>query len=459
MGVLKALVGDRFLPQLKIAVVPNGHGQTVDTDLIRTLQGPGSPFHAVHAGGAEIVGLPLRAENIREFLLGYIQLPYLLLKIQNQITHGNVGPPREYITKLFERTSTTSLERSPRSRRGAARASNHPHDTNLAEAAERSQQLELALAESEAEIKLLRDQFQQIRSEYASLRSELQLNDNMEQGNIVQCLKDLNRCIGNLGRSIAEHIVDHYIPSYADDDTTLKASDLSRVKAQFHHQEGRPSLVVSSSGDGMPAEDFFDHGIRSIVCKRLYENIFLPFHPILLGDPRNDFMNELYQEVRYQDNQTAASKWRANSFLAVSKNNDSEVRTQHIRTHVENIKTQDFAGLFAGFFDEDTNVSLEGSHDEELERLVSLAWDWNHILKGSVVMLGDFQPTVYDNGVPFDPSCMADFEPKKGSKKVPQTALCTIGLGLKVSRSKVKGSAVDDTIICKASVVTEHIYE
>ncbi|KAG8740462.1 hypothetical protein FRC10_004289 [Ceratobasidium sp. 414] len=454
MGALGALIGDRYLSQLKIAVVPNDGGAAVDEHLIRSLRGPTSPFHAARAAGAEILGLPLQPENVRDFFLGYTQMPSLFLRIQSQITRGDGWLfIKAYIEKTLRPTPTRSPSgQLPRSHRGADRVSR-------ADAMERSQHFELVLAGSEAETKSLRDQFEQTRSEYASFRSELQLNDSMEQGRIIQSLEDLNCGIGSFGRSVAVHIVDNYVSQYTDGDTALKASNLPGVKAQFCHQEGKPSLVSSSTGNGMPTEDFFDLGVRFILCKRLYEHIFLPFHPALAGDSRNEFMNGLYQQVRHQDHQTIASKWRANSFLALSDGNNTEIRAQYIRKCIESIKTQDLDVLFANFFGENKGVSLTELHQGELEKLVSLAWDWNHVLKGSVVVLGDFQPTAYESGVPFDPSHMAEFEPDKRSKKVPSTALCTIGLGLMASRSKDKGNVLDDVVVCKASVVTEYIYE
>ncbi|KAG8707505.1 hypothetical protein FRC09_001782 [Ceratobasidium sp. 395] len=403
--------------------------------------------------------MPLRAESIQDVVAGYTLLPRQSPRIQLQMLDNEIRNLDSYIRSMLNPASVrTSSGRLSHSHRNTNRSSDRSIENDLTEAKEKSQYLELALNELEAEAKHLRDQLEQTRSEYASLRSELQLNDNMEQSRIVQSLKDLNRCIEDLGRSIAEHIVDSYIPGYANDETTLKAVNLSQIKAQFYHHEGRHSLVVSSNGDGMPTEDFFDLAVRSILCKFLYENIFLPFHPTLLGDPRNEFMNELYREVRSQNHQTTASKWRASSFLAFSKDS-ATVRDQHVRGYVENIKTQDLATLFVGFFGEKVNILLTDSHDREIERLVGLAWDWNYTLKGSVIMLGDYQPTIYDSGVPFDPTCMANFEPKKGLKEAPDTALCTIGLGLTTSCSRTGGNVLGSAVVCKAPVVTEHIYD
>ncbi|KAG9103547.1 hypothetical protein FRC06_010032 [Ceratobasidium sp. 370] len=447
MSALRDLIGDRYLSHLKIAVVPNNSGTNVNADSTHALQNHTSPFHEVLSKGAQLVDLSLDSGSIQGFLLGYTTLHFRLLRVQWRMKTGEIRHLGSYIGGILGLVSTEA--RSPHSHRSADRASSRSLGNDLTEATERCRHLELALAESEVETKLLRDQLEQTRSEYASLRSELQLSDNMEQSKIVQSLKNLNRGIENLGRSIAEHIVDNHVSPYTNDETTLKASNLPQIKVQFYHQEGSPSLVESSSGAGMPTEDFFDLGVRSILCRRLHENIFLPFHPTLAGDPRNEFM----------DHQSIASKWRANSFLALSNNDDPEIRAKHVHGCVEKIMTRDLNVLFANFFGERTSASLAELHKIELEKLVSLAWEWNHILKGSVIVLGDFQPTVYESGVPFDPSRMVDFEPDRKSKKVPSTALCTIGFGLMVSRSKDKGNVLDDVDVCKASVVTEHVYE
>ncbi|KAG8792438.1 hypothetical protein FRC12_006085 [Ceratobasidium sp. 428] len=461
IGALKRLLGNRWLPRLKIAVIPTESETNFDPNLLNSLKDTSSPFHTVHTEGAEILALPLRTENIQAIIAGYTLLPRQPPRIQLQLLDNEIRNLESYIGNMLSPIPVkTSSGRSSHPHRNTNRGSGRSVENNLTEAKEKSQYLELALNELEAEAKHLRDQLEQTRSEYASLRSELQLNDNTEQSSIVQSLKDLNRSIENLGRSIAEHMFDSYIQaSDIDDDTTLAASNLPQIKAQFCHQEGVTSLVVSSTGSGMPIEDFFDLGVRSILCRRLYKNIFLPFHPTLVDDPRNEFTHGLYNEVRKQENQTIAAKWRANSFLALSKGDDAEIRAQYVRKYIQEITTQDLDVLFTGYFGENIKVSLSDSHSKALEQLFSLAWGWNHTLKGGVVMLGDFMPVVYESGAPFDPTYMQDFEPKKKLKKQPTTALCTVGLGLMLSRSRAKGESPDSTLVCKTSVVTELIYE
>ena len=73
-------------------------------------------------------------------------------------------------------------------------------------------------------------------------------------------------------------------------------------------------------------------------------------------------------------------------------------------------------------------------------------------------MLGDYQPIAYATGLPFDPLLMAEFEPSKPEKGLPDIAVCTIGLGLTVLRAKVNGNTRDADVICKVTVVSERLY-
>lgn len=114
--------------------------------------------------------------------------------------------------------------------------------------------------------------------------------------------------------------------------------------------------------------------------------------------------------------------------------------------------------LFKSFFGEQTEVKLTEQEYNRLQHIILSAWDWNQILKGSVIVLGDFQPMAYPNDSHFEPRCMEEFEPNRGQKISPGIAICTIALGLVVSRSKVKGDVPGEEVICKAFVVTEQRY-
>lgn len=144
--------------------------------------------------------------------------------------------------------------------------------------------------------------------------------------------------------------------------------------------------------------------------------------------------------------------------MALSQKNGVDLRAELINKYVEYVLKVDIDGLFGAFFGEQAGIALTSLERERLHDIISSAWDWNQILKGSVVVLGDLQPVAYNNGLPFDSLRMSEFEPRKGEKGDPDVAMCTIGLGLVVSRSKVKGSAPDVAVVSKASVVTERRY-
>lgn len=158
------------------------------------------------------------------------------------------------------------------------------------------------------------------------------------------------------------------------------------------------------------------------------------------------------------DHHTVAAKWRASAFLALSQPGESSMRTKFIGNFVEQIVTTNINALLKAYFGEQADIKLAEEENKLLDHIVSSAWDWNQVLRGSVIVLGDFQPRAYANGVPFDSHLMAEFEPGRDKKVVPDIAICTIGLGLVVSRPKVKGGILEEETVYQALVVTERRY-
>lgn len=303
LGALKALLGDYWLPCVKIAVVPSPAEREASSDVVNSLQEPTSPFYDLHVGGAEIRSLTLQTQAIRQVLLDYNTQPPQAPSFYARFRNGRPRGLEAYVEEqlgLPKVDMSSSQPHHARSRGRGGRGQNNSTRSAPEESARGIQQLELALVEVENEKSSIRDQLQQTHFEYASLRSELQLHDNMEQHMIVQSLKDLNRQIGSLGRSVAASLVDSYAETRSSNITTLQTANFSDLKAQFGHTDGISSLVLSSTGEGVPIEDFLDFALRSIFCQRLYENIFLPFHPELANSPNDEFMASLYREVRIQ---------------------------------------------------------------------------------------------------------------------------------------------------------------
>lgn len=87
-----------------------------------------------------------------------------------------------------------------------------------------------------------------------------------------------------------------------------------------------------------------------------------------------------------------------------------------------------------------------------------MAWDWNALLKGGVVLLGDFQPVAHQHGSPFKRELMSVFEPKRGGRD-PEEMLSTIGLGLFLSRATGGEKEPEQVVICKVLVASEDLFE
>lgn len=99
-------------------------------------------------------------------------------------------------------------------------------------------------------------------------------------------------------------------------------------------------------------------------------------------------------------------------------------------------------------------MTLEERHYIELERLVRTAWEWNSMLKGEVLLLGDFAQTNYDAGTCFNPQLMTEYDTRPGGPK-PSTVLATLALGLDSSHAVGSGRPPELTNVCKAIVATE----
>ncbi|QRV77748.1 AIG1 domain-containing protein [Ceratobasidium sp. AG-Ba] len=307
----------------------------------------------------------------------------------------------------------------------------------------------------------LHQQLQQIQSEYASLRSHLQLQENTEQSDVVRAMSDLNRSIDDIGRLISEYLFDHYIPKLFDKSprevTSLDAYHLPELKVLLGHVGGRPSLVLNSNETGMPGEDFLDYAIRSLVCKHLCKRIFGPFHPAV-NSSVNTAISNMYGNIQQQDPQPVAGRWRASTFNNMHKYESPEAITQEVDLVVQEFLNGSLAPLVLSFFGEKSGVDLERHHLDGLIKLFRTAWDLNSMLKGEVIMLGDFYPTYYSPTHRFDANLMAEFEPASSDLSHTGPILGTLGLGLLVSRAVGDGKPPDVTVILKATVATTRLY-
>lgn len=157
---------------------------------------------------------------------------------------------------------------------------------------------------------------------------------------------------------------------------------------------------------------------------------------------------------------TIAAKWRASSFIALSEGKNLKITNPAIADvdQVEAIVMDDISKLFDNFFGPARPVGLVEHQRDRLRQVLASGLEWNSVLKGEVIMLGDFQPIFYERGSKFSPDNMLEFEADKKRKLPPGVAICTIGLGLALLHTKEQGDNPQKTVVHKPMIVTEHLY-
>ncbi|CAE6521700.1 unnamed protein product [Rhizoctonia solani] len=304
----------------------------------------------------------------------------------------------------------------------------------------------------------LRQQLQQVQREYASLRSELQLQENFEQSEIVQELEDLNRLIDDISRSISAYLTDTHVRSTFQKEpaevTALDARNLIDLLKLLDYQEGECSLVSSEKGEGLDIESFLDFTIRDMLCTLLVSAIFRPFHPGIDSE-QSDALLRAYEDIQKRESQTRSGKWRSSTFKSIYKGDNPDQVANWINRLLTLFIRQRLNPLITGVFGT-IHGSMDRQHFNRMHELVKKAWDWNAKLKGEVVVLGDFRQTMHAPHSKFDPNTMKDFEARPNRQ--PAYVLGTVGLGLVSLRAVAGGQPPEETLVCKAAVITDTLY-
>ncbi|CAE7050615.1 unnamed protein product [Rhizoctonia solani] len=459
--LIKCLLGDSFMDRLTILLVPRAGEKSDHQELTRPLLDPKSPFYALYNSGAQIDVSALETKPIRNALLPYARKAPVLISVQTELCKRGRGPTDEDINSYLIKCART-VEDPPKTTRPriVAMALSQIQPNNSPAAQHKTtdiKTLEVQLAESKKQNEGFSAQLQQHLGQYTALCSQLQIHENLEQRDVVQSLIDLNRHIDDFALSLAQHLTDTY--GGPDITTTQNASQLSELKRLFDHEEGKASLVQSSTGVGMPLEDFLDVAIRSILCEQLYKRIFAPFHPGLdLSDPKNGYIIALYGRIRETESQATLGRWRTTSFNAISGLTGEEQLSRLKAKIGHEILNNNLMPMLKYLFGTVKNAQLRDAHVKDLLELVAQAWDWCLMLKEKIVLLGDFRLTAYRYGHVFNNTLMSEFEPQRGGPP-PDRILSTIGLGLDVDHGQSPGGGLGRVVICKATVVTEGWFE
>ncbi|CAE6494292.1 unnamed protein product [Rhizoctonia solani] len=331
-------------------------------------------------------------------------------------------------------------------------------DNDLAQyrdAFHRTETLRVALQESEA---TLRKQLQQTQREYSSLRSELQLQENFEQSDIVQELEDLNRHIDDISRSIAAHWTDNHVRPVFNKDpaevTSLDVQDRPGLLKLLGLDEDKCSLASSAEGKGLDIENFLDFTIRNMLCNLLFVRIFQPFHPAISPE-QNHALSRAYQEIQKRESQTISGKWRSSTFTSIYEIDNLEQVSTWIDELLDRFTLEQLVPLMKFVFGSN-DFAPDRQHLNQTRELMMRAWTWNSKLKGEVIVLGDFRQTIHTPYSKFDPSTMKDFEPQPNAQ--PISVLGTIGLGLVSLRAVGGRQSPEETLVCKATVITNTLY-
>ncbi|KDN33820.1 hypothetical protein RSAG8_13093, partial [Rhizoctonia solani AG-8 WAC10335] len=304
----------------------------------------------------------------------------------------------------------------------------------------------------------LRQQLQQIQREYVSLRSELQLQENFEQSEIVQELEDLNRHIDDISRSISAHLTDNHIRTAFGKDpaevTALDARNLPELFKVLRYEEGKCSLISSARGDGLEMESFLDFTIRDMLCTLLVTAVFQPFHPAIDSE-QSDLLLRAYEDIQKGETQTRSGKWRSSTFKSIYKDDSPDQVANWIGGLLYQFALTRLTPLITCVFG-GSNATMDRHHFNQMHELVTRAWNWNTKLKGEVVVLGDFRQTMHAPYSKFDLNTMKDFEPQPNTQ--PASVLGTVGLGLISLRAVGGGQPPEETLVCKVTVVTDTLY-
>ncbi|CUA78318.1 hypothetical protein RSOLAG22IIIB_13071 [Rhizoctonia solani] len=292
---------------------------------------------------------------------------------------------------------------------------------------------------------------------YSSLRSQLQLQENVEQSEVVQALNDLNRMIDDIGRSTSAYLTDTYVSSIFGRDpsnvTALDSIDLPALKTLLEHVDDKSSLIMSSRGKGMQIECFLDFAIRHMICRHLTREIFGPFHPAIKPG-LSRVLATTFHNIQSQAPQVLAGKWRSETFKNIC-HDDPDIRKRHVDAHIHKLMGDQLKPLIMHVFGK--GIPFTEDHSNSLYRLFEVAWDWNSQLKGDIIMLGDFIRTSFPPHFEFRSALMEEFE---HNPRHPKRAyiLGTLALGLVIRRAVGGGNPVEQNIVCKATVLTSNAF-
>ncbi|CAE6498262.1 unnamed protein product [Rhizoctonia solani] len=294
----------------------------------------------------------------------------------------------------------------------------------------------------QSEIDRLNAEISRISTEYASLRTHMQLQENTEQADVTQALGDINRLVEEVGQSISEHIETHM--ERHPPEKNVQPQDLLSLFGQIGSEQ-----ALKAKQD---AYLLLEYAVQATVCDQLYVHLFKPFHPSIADDEKRDtFITEVYGQILFQEAQSVAGRWRKDAFNSISRNpafeNQDKADDERMHRHLTRALSA-LLGKIVGISPED----ILKENEKALSKVITKAEQLNRLLKAEVSLLGDFRPIVFPSGEVFRPDSMTEVSPKPKKPNHPDTILATIGLGLIKSHASGGNRKPEEIVLRKAVV-------
>ncbi|KAH7336845.1 hypothetical protein B0J17DRAFT_665063 [Rhizoctonia solani] len=462
-AIIELFLGGQDLYRLTILVLPTPGAEARAEVVVGQLRSEGSlVFNEAHTRGAIIVAGKWSLGDFFSHLQRFCSMP----PFRPPVCHALTGQysAQQYVEHTLGYYTKQSME-------SHATAISRP----LIDA---NQELEAQVTHYKAEFErranrqcitkeppddALRERLRQTEKEYASLRSQVQLQNSYEQGEIVRDFNKINDMIERVSQSIAEYLVDTYSQRALNKNhtevTLSDAHDISRLEAWLQERREQMSLLPNqatlSSGEYLTADNFLSFLFRAHFCNILDEKIFKPFHPLIEPDESARF-DGYYKEVQQQEHQYTVGRWRSITFRMLCTRLDSQ---KTIEEYIERVAQEFGVHLLkplAKYFFGLSNISLGENHHDDLIQVFQAAWEWSSRVKTEVIMLGDFCPMTLAPG-PYDPTLMMEFEDDSRGPRS-KFGLCTVGLGLIAREARGGGAIPGETVLLKTKVLTDAYY-
>ncbi|KAF8317139.1 hypothetical protein DL93DRAFT_2165797 [Clavulina sp. PMI_390] len=262
----------------------------------------------------------------------------------------------------------------------------------------------------------------------------------------------------NSGRLLnVGNVLDHFTDFQRD-----MQSFCDKTADQLSHHKGTPqfspdaaapknSPVTKPASDFPSVEEFIYFALLSIVNTRLYNDIFLPFHPCASID-ENRRWEEEYRNIIDKELQPQAAAWRAKTFNIMEDN----VSTSMLNDLLDRISQSIVDELAATLQDLPGELPLSKEFNRELKFLLHRAYKWNRSIKVDVVQY-DFEIFVVEPSSRWDSLQMEPFERLRTAIGVGARVVSPVALGI-IGSVSLAGNRVSH-VLRKALVLVDEWFK